>query len=66
MDEFVISYVPLERNPRANALAQQASGHDVQKKEIQEWMSVFDKAEGYILEELVQLPLHPVRPCHLV
>jgi hypothetical protein len=29
MDEFVIYHVPQEENPRANALAQQASGYTV-------------------------------------
>jgi hypothetical protein len=32
MDEFDIYHVPREENPRANALAQQASGYNVRKK----------------------------------
>jgi ribonuclease HI len=32
MDEFVIYHVTREENPKANALAQQASGYNVQKK----------------------------------
>jgi ribonuclease HI/probable phosphoglycerate mutase len=32
MDEFVIYHVPREENPKANALAQQASGYNVQKR----------------------------------
>jgi hypothetical protein len=32
MDEFVIYHIPREENPKANALAQQASGYDVQKR----------------------------------
>jgi hypothetical protein len=34
MDEFVIYHVPREENPKANALAQQASDYNVQKKKI--------------------------------
>ena len=33
-DEFVIYHVPRVENPRANALAQQASDYDVRKKEL--------------------------------
>ena len=55
MDEFVIYHIPREENLRANALAQQASGYDVQKRNFQERKLVFHKAEGYVLEE-------PVRP----
>jgi hypothetical protein len=33
MDEFVIYHVPREENPRANALAQQVSGYNVQKNQ---------------------------------
>jgi hypothetical protein len=62
MDEFAIYHIPQEDNPKANALAQQASGYIVQKRNFQERKLVFGEAEGYILEELVQLPLHPVRP----
>jgi ribonuclease HI len=32
MDEFVIYHVPREKNPRANALTQQAPGYNVRKK----------------------------------
>jgi BarA-like signal transduction histidine kinase len=32
MDEFVIYHVPREENLRANALAQQASSHNIQKR----------------------------------
>jgi ribonuclease HI/probable phosphoglycerate mutase len=32
VDEFVIYHVPREENPKANALAQEASGYSVQKK----------------------------------
>jgi ribonuclease HI/probable phosphoglycerate mutase len=32
MDEFVIYHVPREKNPRANALAQQASSYNVRKR----------------------------------
>jgi ribonuclease HI/probable phosphoglycerate mutase len=32
MDEFVIYHVPREENPRANALAQQASSYNVRKR----------------------------------
>jgi hypothetical protein len=34
VDEFVIYHVPREENPRANALAQQASGYNVRKKKF--------------------------------
>jgi hypothetical protein len=36
MDEFVIYHVPREENPRANALAQQASNYNVQKRNFLE------------------------------
>jgi ribonuclease HI len=36
MDEFVIYHVPWEKNPKANALAQQASGYSIQKRNFQE------------------------------
>jgi hypothetical protein len=36
MDGFVIYHVPREENPKANALAQQASDHNVQKRNFQE------------------------------
>jgi hypothetical protein len=33
-DEFVIYYIPREKNGRANTLAQQASGYKIVKKNI--------------------------------
>jgi hypothetical protein len=36
MEEFVIYHVPREENPKANALAQQASSYSVQKRNFQE------------------------------
>jgi hypothetical protein len=64
MDEFVIYHIPREENPKANALAQQASGYDVQKRNFQKRKLMFSEAEGYVLEEPIQLlqPGHPVRP----
>jgi hypothetical protein len=56
MDEFVIYHVPWEENPKANALAQQASGYNVQKKIFQERKPMFSETEGYVLEEPVQPP----------
>jgi ribonuclease HI len=56
MDEFVIYHVPREENPKANALAQQASGYNVQKRNFQERKPMFDEAEGYVLENPVQPP----------
>jgi hypothetical protein len=53
-DEFVIYHVPREENPNANALAQQASGYNVQKRNFQERKPMFDEAEGYVLEDPVQ------------
>jgi hypothetical protein len=58
MDEFVIYHVPREENPKANAQAQQASGYDVQKRNFQERKLMFDKTEGYVLEDPVQTPPH--------
>jgi ribonuclease HI len=57
MDEFVIYHVPREENLKANALAQKASGYNVQKINFQEWKPMFGEAEGYVLEDLVQPPL---------
>jgi hypothetical protein len=34
MDEFIIYLVPREDNPRANALAQQEFGYNVQKNKL--------------------------------
>jgi hypothetical protein len=56
MDEFVIYHVPREENPKANALAQQASGYNVQKRNFQEWKPMFGEVEGYVLEDPVQPP----------
>jgi hypothetical protein len=56
MDEFVIYHVPREENPKANALAQQASGYNVQKRNFQEWKPMFGEVEGYVLEDQVQPP----------
>jgi hypothetical protein len=61
MDEFVIYHVPQEENLKANALAQQASGYNVQKRNFQERKLMFSEAEGYVLEEPVQPPLRPVK-----
>jgi ribonuclease HI/probable phosphoglycerate mutase len=64
MDEFVIYHVPREENPKANALAQQASAYNVQKRNFQERKPMFGEAEGYVLEYLVQPPPppRPVKP----
>jgi hypothetical protein len=56
MDEFVIYHVPPEENPKANALAQQASSYNVQKINFQEQKPM------YVLEDPVQPPLRPVKP----
>jgi hypothetical protein len=56
MDKFVIYHVPREENPKANALAQQASGYNVQKRNFQERKPMFDKDKGYVLEDPVQPP----------
>jgi hypothetical protein len=58
MDEFVIYHVPREENQKANALAPQASSYNVQKRNFNERKMVFDEAEGYVLEDPVQPPLH--------
>lgn len=52
-DEFIISHVPRDKNPRANALAQQASGYDVQKKNFHEKKSMFRNAKICSLDQLV-------------
>jgi ribonuclease HI/probable phosphoglycerate mutase len=44
MDEFVIYHVLQEENPKANALAQQASGYNVQKRKFQERKPMFGEA----------------------
>jgi hypothetical protein len=56
MDEFVIYHVPREENLKANALAQQASGYNVQKRNFQERKPMFGEVEGYVLEDPVQPP----------
>jgi ribonuclease HI len=56
MDEFVIYHVPREENPKANDLAQQASGYNVQKRKFQGRKPMFDEAEGYVLRDPVQPP----------
>jgi hypothetical protein len=54
MDEFVIYHVPQEENPRANALAQQASGYNVRKRNFRENKPLF-AAECFALEAPVRL-----------
>jgi hypothetical protein len=56
MDEFVKYHVPREENSKANTLAQQASGYNVQKRNFQERKPMFSEAEGYVLEEPVEPP----------
>jgi hypothetical protein len=53
MDEFVIYHVPREENPRANALAQQASGYNVRKRNFQEHKPLLT-TECFALETLVR------------
>jgi hypothetical protein len=53
MDEFFIYHVPREENPRSNALAQQASGYNVRKRNFQEHKSLLT-AECFALEEPVR------------
>jgi hypothetical protein len=60
MDEFVIYHVPREENPRANALAQQASGYNVQKRNFQEHKQLFT-VECFALEA----PVRPILPTGL-
>jgi hypothetical protein len=60
MDEFVIYHVPREENPRANALAQQASSYNVRKRNFQEHKSLLT-AECFALEE----PVRPTQPTGL-
>jgi hypothetical protein len=62
MDEFVIYHVSWEENLKANALAQQASGYNVQKINFQEQKLMFSEAEGYVLEERFNRPIQPVKP----
>jgi ribonuclease HI len=56
LDDFVISHVPREENPRANSLAQQASGYDIQKRNFHERKPTFSEAEVLALEQAVQPP----------
>ena len=58
MDEFMIYHVSREENPRANALAQQASCYNVRKRNFQEQKPVFSKAKCSVLEESVR-PMPP-------
>jgi hypothetical protein len=60
MDEFVICHVPREENPRANALAQQASGYNVRKRNFQEHKPLLT-AECFALET----PVRPMQPTSL-
>jgi hypothetical protein len=60
MDEFVIYHVPREENPRANALAQQASGYTVRKRNFQEHKPLLT-AECFALES----PVRPMQPTGL-
>jgi hypothetical protein len=57
MDEFVIYQLPREENPRANALAQQASGYNVRKRNFQEHKPLL-AAECFALEA----PVRPTQP----
>jgi ribonuclease HI len=54
MDEFVIHHVPREENPRANALAQQASSYNVRKRNFHEHKPLLT-AECFVLEAPVRL-----------
>jgi ribonuclease HI/probable phosphoglycerate mutase len=60
MDEFVIYHVPREENPRANALAQQAPGYNVRKRNFQEHKPLLT-AECFALEA----PVRPTQPTGL-
>jgi ribonuclease HI len=60
MDEFVIYHVPREENPRANALAQQAYGYNVRKRNFQEHKSLLT-TECFALEA----PVRPTQPTGL-
>jgi ribonuclease HI len=68
MDEFVIYHVPQEENPKTNALAQQADGYNVQKRNFHEQTKT-DVWRGRGLchgGADSTAPLQPVRPGHLV
>jgi ribonuclease HI len=56
LDEFTIYHVPREKNPRANSLAQQASGYEVQKRNFREKKPTFSEAEMLALDQAVQPP----------
>jgi hypothetical protein len=60
MDEFVIYHVPGEENPRANALAQQASGYNIRKRNFQEHKPLL-AAKCFALEA----PVRPTQPTSL-
>jgi hypothetical protein len=60
MDEFVIYHVPRDENPRANALAQQASSYNVRKRNFQEHKQLLT-AECFALEA----PVRPTQPTGL-
>jgi hypothetical protein len=60
MDEFVIYHVPREENPRANALAQQASSYNVRKRNFQEHKLLLTD-ECFALEA----PVMPTQPTGL-
>jgi hypothetical protein len=57
MDEIVIYHVPREENPRANALAQQASGYNVRKRNFQGHKPLL-AAKCFALEA----PVRPTQP----
>jgi hypothetical protein len=61
MDEFVIYHVPQEENPRANALAQQASSYNVRNRNFQEHKPLLT-AECFALEA----PVRPTQPTGLI
>jgi hypothetical protein len=60
MDEFVIYHVPWEKNPRANALAQQANDYNVRKRNFQEHKPLLT-TECFVL----QAPVRPTQPTSL-
>lgn len=53
-DEFTISHVPRGENSGANALAQQASGYDVQKKNFHKIKPMFCNAKVCSIEGVVE------------
>jgi hypothetical protein len=60
MDEFIIYHVLQEENPRANALARQASGYNVRKRNFEEHKPLLT-AECFTLE----VPVRPTQPTGL-